>query len=393
VIPPSLASLVLAAFSIGTTEFVIAGLLPSISVDLAVSIPSAGLLVTGYAIGVAIGGPIMGLLLTPFQRKQSILLVMGIFILGHLWCAFAPNYALLMAGRIIISLSHGTFFGMAVIIAGSLVPPDRSGRAVGMIVAGITIANILGVPGGTAIGQVFGWRAVFIVLAVLGGLSAFAMAILLPSSTSDRSQAPKFSDQFRALANHQVYLTFAAIIFMMIGFWCVFTYVAPLLTTTSGIEAEYVPALLLLFGIGATIGAVIGGRLADQTPRQVLFWAYPAQAVVFGSLLFASGSGAAMAAILVVFGIVTFIPNATLVSRLLKGAAAAPELASTLMSTVFNIGIASGAYLGAVALERNVAYAQLPWFGIGMVAVAFGLTLISLGQDKRVGVEKLAVPG
>jgi MFS transporter, DHA1 family, inner membrane transport protein len=338
------------------------------------------------------GGPIVGLLLTPLQRKQSILLIMGIFILGHVWCAFAPNYALLMAGRIVISLNHGTFFGMAVIIAGSLVPPERSGRAVGMIVAGITIANILGVPGGTAIGQAFGWRDVFIVLAVLGVLSAIAMAAWLPSSTSDRSNAPSFRAQFRALGNHQVYLTFAAIIFMMVGFWCVFTYIAPLLITTSGVRTEHVPALLLLFGIGATVGAVLGGRLADHAPRRLLFWVYPAQALVFATILLGSGSAVAMTVILLVFGIVTFIPNATIVNRLLGGAAAAPELASTLMSTVFNIGIASGAYLGAVALERNTAYAHLPWFGIAMAAVAFGLTVVSLGLDKQVDTAKSAAP-
>lgn len=390
--PLSLVSLVFAAFAIGTTEFVIAGLLPSISGDLGVSIPAAGLLVTGYAIGVAIGGPIVGLLLTAVQRKLSILLIMGIFILGHVWCAVATDYAWLMAGRIVISLSHGTFFGMAVIIAGTLVPAERSGSAVAMIVAGITIANILGVPGGTAIGQAFGWRAVFVVLAALGVVSAAAMALLLPASKSDRSQAPRISAQFRALGHYQVYLTFAAIIFMMIAFWCVFTYIAPLLITSSGVTAEYVPLLLMLFGIGATVGAVAGGRLADRAPRQLLFWVYPVQALVFVIILLASGSASVMAAVLVVFGIVTFIPNATIVNRLLKGAAAAPELASTLMSTVFNIGIAGGAYLGAMVLERGVSYAQLPWFGIAMVTIAFGLTLFSLGQDRRATVTEAAAP-
>ncbi len=381
--PLSLLSLVFAAFSIGTTEFVIAGLLPSISADLHISIPTAGLLVTGYAIGVAVGGPIVGLLLTPLQRKQGILLIMGIFIAGHIWCAVAPDYALLMAGRIVISLSHGTFFGMAVIIAGTLVPPERSGRAVAMIVAGITIANILGVPGGTAIGQAFGWRAVFVVLAGLGVISAVAMGILLPASPADRSHAPRFSAQFRALGNHHVYLTFAAIIFMMIGFWCVFTYIAPLLINSSGVEVEYVPLLLMLFGIGATLGAVTGGRLADHAPRSLLFWIYPAQALVLIAILFASSSATAMAAILFVFGVTAFLPNAAIVNRLLRGAAAAPELASTLMSTVFNIGIAGGAYLGAMALERGVSYQHLPWFGIAMVTVAFGVTVVSLGLDRR----------
>lgn len=380
--PLSLLSLFLASFCIGTTEFMIAGLLPAISTDLGVSIPTAGLLVSGYAIGVAVGGPLVGLALTPLQRKQSILILMAIFIAGHLWCALAPSYELLMAGRLVISLSHGSFFGMAVIMAGTLVPPERSGRAVAMIVAGITIANILGVPGGTAIGQLLGWRAVFIVLGALAAATAAAMVFLLPAGSSDRTQAPGVGAQFRALANQEVYMTFIAIIGIMIAFWSFFTFVAPFLTNVSGIPPELVPGLLLLFGVGATAGAFAGGRLADRNPRQLLQWIFPVQALIFIVVLLVSGNAVTMAITLFVLGVVTFTPNAAIVNRLLHGAAAAPELASTLMSTVFNIGIASGAYLGAVALESGASYAQLPWFGIVFCSLATAIVLVSLRLER-----------
>lgn len=381
--PLSLLSLFLASFCIGTTEFMIAGLLPAISTDLGVSIPTAGLLVSGYAIGVAVGGPIVGLALTPLQRKQGILAVMAIFILGHLWCALAANYGLLLAGRLVISLSHGSFFGMAVIVASSLVPPDRSGRAVALIVAGITVANILGVPGGTAIGQAFGWRSTFYVLGTLGLAATAAMAVLLPSQSTDRSRAPTFAAQFRALGNQEVYMTFLVIIAIMITFWSLFTFVAPLLINVSGLQADYVPALLLLFGVGATIGAFAGGRLADRWPRQLLAWIFPAQIAVFALVLVTSGNAPVMAVVLFILGIVTFAPNAAIVNRLLRGAAEAPELASTLMSTVFNIGIASGAYLGALALANGAGYQQLPLFGLAFGAVATALMLYSLNLEHR----------
>jgi MFS transporter, DHA1 family, inner membrane transport protein len=385
--PLSLLSLFLASFCIGTTEFMIAGLLPEISSDLGVSIPVTGILISGYAIGVAIGGPIMGLLLTPLQRKQAVLILMGIFVLGHLWCAAAPSYGLLLAGRIVISLSHGAFFGIAVIIASTLVPPDRSGRAVAVIGAAITIANVVGVPGGTLIGQTLGWRAVFLVLAALAVLSAAVTTVLLPANRSDRAKAPRFKAQVRALGNQKVFLTFLVIIFEMIGFWSVFTFVAPLLISTSNVSDALVPGLLLLFGVGATVGTLIGGRFADMAPTRLLLLIFPLQAVAF-TLVIVASSVLASALALFVLGMTIFAPQAPLVNRLLSGAAAAPELASTLLSTVFNIGIASGALIGASALEGGLDYGQLPWIGLMFAGVTTATMMFSLRLDQHAAVHR-----
>ena len=376
----ALVSLFLASFCIGTTEFMIAGLLPAISGDLSVSIPTAGLLVTGYAIGVAVGGPIIALMLAGVPRKRAILVTMAIFIAGHVFCALAPSYELLMVGRIIISLSHGTFYGMAVLAAVGVVPPEKSGGAVSLIFAAITIASIAGVPAGTAIGDLWGWRATFWTLGAVGALCTLALAAFLPADRMDRKSAPGIGAQFRALGNQQVYLAFAIIVAMTIAFWSFYTFVSPFLSTVSGVPETWVPALLLLFGVGATVGALLGGRFADLAPQRLLLLVFPLQALVYTGIFVSGGSGVAMGFGLFLLGAIYFMPNAALTGRILEGAARAPELASTLLSSVFNIGIASGAYAGATALERGFAYAHLPWVGLGLslVAAAFCATTLQL---------------
>ena len=381
--PLALLSLFLASFCLGTTEFMIAGLLPAISNDLAVTIPVAGLLVTGYAAGVAVGGPVITLMLSGLRRKHAILITMAIFIMGHVFCALAPSYEWLMIGRIVTSLSHGTFYGLAVIAAVGLVPPSRSGQAVSLIFAAITIASIAGVPAGTAIGNLWGWRATFWALGALAGLFTVGLAVFLPGGIDDRKSAPGIEAQFRALGDQKVYSAFAIIIAMTVAFWSFYTFVSPFLTIVSRMSESGVPALLLLFGVGATGGAVLGGRLADWKPGTMLLLVFPAQALTYAAISLAGTNGVTIAVCLVLLGVLFFLPNAALTSRILQGARQAPELASTLLSTVFNIGIATGAFLSARALEGGFRDVDLPWFGFCLCTFAAVICFGTLRLDRE----------
>jgi DHA1 family inner membrane transport protein len=380
---PALVSLFLAAFAIGTTEFVPAGLLPDIATDLNVSVPTAGLLISGYAAGVAVGGPILSLLTSRFPRKPTILFLMGIFVAGHVFCAMAPSYGLLMAARIVVSLSHGSYFGLMAIVTMSLVPPEKQGSAIAFVFAGISVANLFGVPIGTFIGNAWGWRATFWVVGAVGIIAAAAMFVFLPKGAAQQREGATLGDQFRVLGNPQVYMTYAIIVAMMIGFFSFFTFISPWLTGVGLLPAAYVPGVLLLFGLGATVGIFIGGRLGDWRPEATLVWAFPVQVVVFALALLLTGNPIIAAVLVFAIGAANMITNATLQTRILNGAAAAPDLASTLISSVYNIGIAVGAYLGAIALEGGMSYAQLPWFGVFASAVAGAIAVLTITLERR----------
>ncbi len=379
---PALLSLFLGAFAVGTTEFVPAGLIPTIAADLDVSVPAAGLLISAYAAGVAIGGPILSLLTSRFPRKPTILLLMAIFVAGHVFAALAPNYAVLMAARIVISLSHGSYFGLMAIVATSLVPPDRASTAIAFTFGGISVANILGVPLGTAIGGAFGWRATFWVVGGIGVLAALAIASFVPNGAAPRRLGATLADQFRVLGNPQVYMTYLIIIVMMVGFFSLVTFVSPWLTLVGHVPESFVPWALLLFGVGSVVGILIGGRLNDRYPNQTLLLSFVFWLAIFALALVAGGNP--VLAVGVLFGVgLTNVNNAPLQTRILRGAAAAPDLASTLISSVYNTGIAVGAYVAAAALERGLAYAQIPWFGVVFSAVAGTICALMLLAERR----------
>ena len=382
--PLALYAQFLAAFSIGTTEFVVAGLLPEISRDLAVPIPTAGLLVSVYAIGVAVGGPALSLLTSRFPQKLMLLVLMGIFVLGHVFCAMAPTFKLLLAARVVVSMSHGNFFGLAAIIAVGLVHENKQGAALAVVFAGITVANILGVPIGTAIGNAFGWRATFWIVGGVAVLAAIALIVFIPNTSVQSRANQSLRLQFAVLGNQKVYTSYAIIILMMIGFWSVFTFVSPILTHVSGIAPQTVPWVLLLFGVGATIGILIGGRLADRVPEATLIAGFPAQFLVYALMLVLNRNPAAMSFLLFCMGVTGFVVGALLQNRILKGAAASPHLASTMISTVFNIGIATGASLGGIALSHGVDYALLPAIGCALALGTTAIAVVAARLDRRV---------
>jgi DHA1 family inner membrane transport protein len=377
--PPAVFALALAAFCIGSTEFIVSGILLSVSSDLGVSIPTAGLLVTGYAAGVAVGGPLLGLLMTRIPLKPAILGVMAIFAVGQLLCALAPNYELLLGARLVSACGHGVFFGVASVAVSQLVPAERRGAALSLFVGGITVANILGLPGGTAIGNAFGWRITFVVIAVLAVLSVLAVFIALPAQTRGEAEADApLRLQARQLLHQEVFLTYLAIAIIMVGQLAFGTFQVAMLTRVTGVAEAAIPYYLLLGGAGAVAGIWLGGKGADWNIDASILIVIAGQIVTFALLLVALYDPIAVGIMLFFSAFFGFGFSTPVQLRILHGARAAPRLASTMVSTAYNIGIAAGAALGALLLSGGLSYAMLPVVGIGTSTLAGIIALVSV---------------
>lgn len=377
--PPAVFALALAAFCIGSTEFIVSGILLSVSNDLAVSVPTAGLLVTGYAAGVAVGGPLLGLLMTRIPLKPAILGVMTIFALGQLLCAFAPSYGLLLGARLISACGHGVFFGVASVAVSQLVPTERRGAALSLFVGGITVANILGLPGGTAIGNAFGWRVAFVCIAALAVLSVVAVFFALPAETKGEAEADApLALQARQLLHQEVFLTYLAIAVIMVGQLAFGTFQVAILTGVTGIATGLVPYYLLAGGAGAVTGIWLGGKGADWNVDATIMVIVAGQVVCFSLLLLAVHHPLAMAVMLFLSSLFGFGFSTPVQLRILQGARAAPRLASTMVSTAYNVGIAAGAALGAILLSAGMDYALLPLTGVVCSALAGLVALVSI---------------
>ncbi|UVK40901.1 MFS transporter [Mesorhizobium sp. AR10] len=389
--PLPILALAIASFCIGTTEFVIMGLLPEIAGDLGVSIPSAGLLVTGYALGVVFGAPIVAVATARLPRKPVLIGLATLFVIGNLFCAIAPNYWTLMAARVFTAFGHGAFFGIGSVVAASLVPRNKRASAMALMFAGLTLSNILGVPGGTALGEAYGWRATFVAVVGIGLISVAAIAWLVPSDVAEPSGGGLLGE-VRVLGKLQVWLAMLISATASASLFTVFTYIKPYLTDVSGLSTAAVTWVLLLFGGGMTIGNIIGGRLAD----------WKLMPTVIGTLLmlallllgFAQFGAIAVVAIAMVFlwGLLVFVVVPPLQIRVVEAAAEAPNLAATLNQGAFNIGNASGAWIGGIALSWGVSYANLPFVGAALALLAVAIAVMSQALDRTVPVATLQAP-
>ncbi|WP_193335028.1 MFS transporter [Devosia beringensis] len=378
-----LIALFLAAFAFGTAEFVIAGVLPEVAEGLGISIPTAGFLVTGYAIGIAIGGPIVAVATKKMSRKVLILALGAVFTLGQALCALAPSFEWLMLARVIVSVAHGTYFGIAAVVAFNLVPQDKRGFAVALILSGLTVSNILGVPGGTAIGNAFGWRATFWAVGALGLVATLIIAVALPPTAGADTTSGSFLREFKALARQQIVTSLFIVMLVMIGQYSLFTYIAPLLREVTGLGVNTVPWILLLYGVGATIGVFIGGRLADWRLMPSLIVILCLQAVTYTALFLVAPQPVPMAIMVVLWGGINFAFGSPVQSRILAWAADAPNLASSLIPTGFNIGIAIGAVLGGSMVASGLGYRVLPLIGTTTVVLATLIAIISHLWEQR----------
>ncbi|TIT03193.1 MFS transporter [Mesorhizobium sp.] len=380
--PLPILALAIASFCIGTTEFVIMGLLPEVAADLGVSIPSAGLLVTGYALGVVFGAPVIAVATAHMPRKPVLIGLTMLFVVGNLLCAIAPNYWMLMAARVFTAFGHGAFFGIGSVVAASLVPRNKRASAIALMFAGLTLSNILGVPGGTALGEAYGWRATFLAVVGIGLISVAAIAWLVPAGITQPSGGGLLGE-VRVLGKLQVWLAMLISALASASLFAVFTYIKPYLTDVSGLSTATVTWVLLLFGGGMTIGNIIGGRLAD----------WKLMPTVIGTLLmlalllvgFAEFGAIAAVAIFIVFlwGLLVFVIVPPLQIRVVEAASEAPNLAATLNQGAFNIGNAVGAWVGGVALSLGVSYANLPLVGAALALLAVAVAVMSQTLDRQ----------
>ncbi|RQU31632.1 MFS transporter [Burkholderia cenocepacia] len=379
--PLPLFALAVAAFGIGTTEFVIMGLLPNVARDLGVSIPAAGMLVSGYALGVTIGAPILAIVTAKMPRKRALMSLIGLFIAGNLFCAIAPGYAVLMAARVVTAFCHGAFFGIGSVVASNLVAPNRRAQAIALMFTGLTLANVLGVPLGTALGQAFGWRATFWAVTGIGIAAAAALAVCLPKNLAMPDTS--ITREFSVLKHPQVLMVLGISVLASASLFSVFTYITPILEDVTGFSPRQVTYVLLLFGLGLTVGGTLGGKLADWRRMPSLIATLALIGIVLALFAGTMHLPSAALATIFVWGILAFAIVPPLQIMIVDRASDAPNLASTLNQGAFNLGNATGAWLGGMAIGSGVSLVSLPWVGVAMAVAALALTLWSASLERR----------
>ena len=360
-IPPSRAApfiaLGIGAFGIGLTEFIIMGLLPQVAQDLDVSLPQAGLLITGYALGVTIGGPVLAIAASRLPHRAVLVLLMAIFTFGNMLCAVSPGFGLVLAARVITGFAHGTFFGTSAVVAQAIVPPHRKASAIAIVFTGLTLATVLGLPFGTWLGQIFGWRATFWTVAAIGGIAFVAIAFCVPRT------APETPMKLRQLTLFLRPAPLRALSMTALGYagvFMVFTYITALLTEVADVPIDSVAIYLLLFGLGVFCGNLLGGKLADRWPSSSVPLALAGLACGLLALWFGLAMPVLAAPAMFLLGLLAFATLAPLQARMMaQTPAGADTLGATLNISAFNLGNALGAWLGGLALSAGFGLSSL----------------------------------
>ena len=377
----ALLALAMASFGIGTTEFVIMGLLPDVARDLSVTIPQAGLLVSGYALGVAFGAPIVAAATARLDRRTALLLLIGIFILGNFLCALAPSYALLMGARIVTAFCHGAFFGIGAVVAAMVVPREKRAQAIALMFTGLTLANVLGVPFGTALGQAAGWRATFWAVVGIGIVAAMTLYAWLPRGIAPTGGG--LMQEARTLGRTQVLLAMLVSVLASASLFSVFTYITPILEYVTRESPRHVTWVLLLFGVGLTLGNFIGGRLGDWRLMPAVIGTFVMLMMVLAGFTVTSHTPWLAIATIFVWGALAFALVSPLQMRVVNEASGAPNLASTLNQGAFNLGNAAGAFAGDIALTDGLSYGNIPWIGASFAAIGLAFSVLSHLLDRR----------
>ncbi|WP_237380441.1 MFS transporter [Cupriavidus sp. SW-Y-13] len=381
--PAALYALTAGSFGIGCAEFVIMGLLLQVSADLHVTIAAAGMLVSGYALGVFAGAPILTLLTRRMPRKAVLMALMAIYTIGNAACALAPDYTTLMIARVVTSLTHGTFFGVGAVVATSLVPPNRKASAISIMFSGLTLATLLGMPAGAWLGLHMGWRSTFWAMTVIGVISLIVIALLVKSSRDD-SAPVRLIDELRTVVRPQVQLGLLMTVLQSMGVFAVITYIQPLLTRVTGFGESAVSPILLLFGGGMIVGNIIGGRMADRRPTGALLGALLALTLVLATMTLTLHHQAGMTVFIALLGIAAFATVSPLQLRVLRHARGAGEnLASSFNIAAFNLGNGLGAWLGGVVVERALGLGALPWIAALAPLAALGIALLAVRMEQR----------
>lgn len=371
---PPLIALGVGAFGIGLTEFVIMGLLPQVAHDLGVGLPSAGLLITGYALGVTLGGPVLAIAASRLPHRAVLMLVMAIFTAGNLLCALAPDFGLVLAARVLTGFAHGTFFGTGSVVAQAIVPPHRKASAIATVFTGLTLATVMGLPFGTWLGQIFGWRATFWAMAAIGTLALAAIALFVPQTDAG---APLRLRQLTLFVRPAPRRALGMTALGYAGVFMVFTYITPLLTEVAGVPDGHVALYLLLFGLGIVGGNVAGGRLADRWPEASVPVVLAGLAMGLFTLRLALTLPLLAGPAMLLLGMLAFATLAPLQSHMMARTPTGTDtLGATLNISAFNLGNAIGAWLGALTITADLGLLSLPPLAALLPLTALALALL-----------------
>lgn len=384
--PLALLALTISAFAIGTTEFVIVGLIPTIAEQLGVTVPSAGLLVTIYALGVAIGAPVLTALTSRIPRKMLLVGLMVLFTLGNLLAWQSPSYESLVIARLLTGLAHGVFFSIGSTIATSLVAKEKAASAITIMFGGLTVALVTGVPLGTFIGQLFGWRETFLAVSLIGAVATVASIILVPNNIKNQGSAG-VREQLKVLTHPRLLLIYAITALGYGGVFTTFTFLAPMMQELAGFSAPTVSWILLAYGVAVAVGNIWGGKLADRHGAvRALSFIFAALAVLLLVFQFTASYSIAALLTVIVMGVFAFgnVPGLQVyvVQKAAQYTPNAVDVASGLNIAAFNIGIALGSVIGGQTVA-SLGLAQTPWIGALIVVVALLLVSLSGRLDKK----------
>ncbi len=367
----------LAIFAQGTSELMLAGLLPEMATDLQVSIPQAGLLISAFAVGMLVGAPVLAVITLRWPRRTTLLVFLAIFALTHVAGALTPNYGVLLATRIVGAFVYAGFWAVAAVAAVGLVPSGSRAKAMSVVTGGLTIATIIGLPAGTVIGQHLGWRAAFWAVALMSSLAMIGIVRTIPAGRPDPDSTPRLDTEFRAMANPRLWLSYATTALVTAAILVVFSYLAPLLTGDTGLPAGAIPGVLALYGVGSLIGITLGGRTADATPFRTLLVGITGVVVMSAVLALRADQPVVAIAAVFLLGGFGFAVNPALNARVFSLAERAPTLATAVNFSAFNVGITVGPWLGGRAIDGGAGYPSLGWIAVGLGIVALGTVVLA----------------
>ncbi|MEI7030611.1 Cmx/CmrA family chloramphenicol efflux MFS transporter [Streptomyces pratensis] len=376
----------LAVFAQGTSEFMLSGLVSGIAADLNVSLSAAGLLTSAFAVGMVVGAPLMALSSRTWPRRRALLVFLGVFVAVHVTGALTPHYGVLLATRLVGALANAGFWAVALTTAVALVPAGLKGRATAVVVGGVTVACVVGVPAGAVLGEQWGWRSAFWAVALVSLPAALAILLGVPGGRGAGTGPAPVRDELRALTGPRLRPTLVTMALVQGATFCTFSYLQPLLTRETGLGAGWVPAALALFGAGSFLGVTVAGRFADARPAAVIAVGMTALALGWAALARTAGSPLLALALIPVLGMLAFGTGTALITRVLGLAPGAPTLAGAFCTTAFNLGAAAGPWAGGLALDAGLGFRAPAWVSALLTALALLLAAgTTEGRRSRAG--------
>ncbi|MFG2979674.1 Cmx/CmrA family chloramphenicol efflux MFS transporter [Streptomyces sp. NPDC048258] len=371
----------LSVFALGTSEFMLSGLLPPIAEDMGVTIPQAGLLISAFAIGMVVGAPLLAVATLRLPRRTTLISLISLFGLGQIAGALAPSYELLFASRVVSALACAGFWAVGAAVAIAMVDKDQRARAMAVMIGGLSIANVLGVPAGAFLGEQLGWRSAFWSVGAASAIALVGILALIPKIPLP-AEKPSLGRELRIYRDRQVWLSIGITALGAGGVFCAFSYLSPLLTDVAGLDSGWVPWILGLFGVGALVGTTVGGRVADAHLFGVMIWGITASTVFLTALALLASVQVAAIALSFLLGVSAFFTAPALNARMFNVAGAAPTLAGATTTAAFNLGNTGGPWLGGTVIDADLGFAATAWAGAAMTVTAIFLAVIALRLDR-----------